>query len=301
MTQDVLDLLTTRAPSRAGLRDRVLLLRAVENLIGLDEEGLTLLAEHARSRAYEKGDVVIVEGRQPESIHIVVQGQVTVTRKRSPLVVTPGFSVGVLSVIADAPSRRVVADVATRTLEIPVLAYKVALEENFSLFRNALRMLGKTLLRHRGSLPADPKNPPKVVLGVRSDTPKTMAQRLIDYDPSFSTTMLVDVARRMVECRVPAGHVFWSVGEPASHSLHVDYGRVRCTAADGMHVDVGSDYDLGVMDFWAAQPRSYEARAATEVVGYFVTAEDFMVVMEMHLREGLALLRRVAHGVLAND
>ena len=64
---------------------------------------------------------------------------------------------------------------------------------------------------------------------------------------------------------------------------------------------MGSDYDLGVMDFWADQPRSYEARAETEVIGYVVSAEDFMIVMEMHLREGLALLRRVAHGVIAND
>jgi len=111
----------------------------------------------------------------------------------------------------------------------------------------------------------------------------------------------VDVTRRMVECRVPAGHVFWSVDDPSTHSVAIDYGRVRCTAADGRHVDVGSGFSLGVMDFWAAQPRSYEARAETEVTGYVVASEDFLVVMEMHLREGLALLRNVAHGVLAND
>jgi hypothetical protein len=64
------------------------------------------------------------------------------------------------------------------------------------------------------------------------------------------------------------------VDDPSSHSLHIDYGRVRRTAADGRHVDVGSNFDLGAMDIFAAQPRSYEARAETEVIGYVVAEED---------------------------
>jgi len=305
MTQDVLDLLVPNQPSRAGLRDRVLLLRSVENFIGLDQEALALLAEHARSRAYKKGDVIVTEGTAPESIHIVVDGQVTLTRKRSPLVMKSGGGFGLLSVISDAPSRRVVADVDTRTLEIPAKTFKVAIEENFSLLRNALRMMGTTLSRDRGSLPANPNDPPTVELGVRFDRPKTLAERLVELRVGPFATMnldaLVDLARRMVECRVPAGHLFWSVDDPSGHSLHIDYGRVRCTAADGRHVDVGSNFTLGVMDVWAAQPRSYAARAETDVIGYVVADRDFLIIMEMHVQVGLELLRSLARQMVMND
>jgi CRP-like cAMP-binding protein len=305
MTQDVLDLVARTEPSRVGLRDRVLLLRSVENFIGLDEEGLTLLAEHARSRQYRKGDVIVVEGQPPESAHIIVEGQVTLSRKTTPLVMKVGGGFGVLAIIAGAPTRRVVADVDTRTLEIPAAAFNVAMEENFSLLRNALRMMGHTLLRARGSLPADPRHPPEVNLGVHFDRTKTLAQRLVELRVGPFATMnvdaLVDLARRMVECRVPAGHVFWSVDDPSTHSLHIDYGRVRCTAADGSHMDVGSNFTLGVMDVWAAQPRSYEARAETDVIGYRVSYEDFFVILEMHVQVGLELLRGVARSMIEND
>jgi CRP-like cAMP-binding protein len=305
MSQELLDLVVRSEPSRAGLRDRVLLLRAVENFTGLDEDGLTLLAEHARSRAFRKGEVIMEAGGPARSIHIIVEGQVTLTRKRSPLVMRDGSSFGVLSVIAGAPTARVVADVDTRTLEIPAAAFNIAIEENFSMLRNALRQIGLTLLRARGRLPADPRNAPAVNIGTYFPRTKTLAQRLMELRTGPYATMnldaLVDLARRMVEWRVPAGHVFWSVDEPSNFALHVDYGRVRCTAADGSSMDVGSNFTLGVMDSWASTPRSYAARAETDLIGYRIADEDFFSIMEMHNEVGLDMLRNIARDIVDND
>lgn len=203
------------------------------------------------------------------------------------------------------PSRIGLAAVDTQTLEIPVAAFRVAMEENFSLLRNALRMIGLTLLKARGSLPADPASPPSVDPGVYFERPKTLAERLVELRQgpfeSMNLDALVDLSRRMVECRFPAGHLFWAVGDPSNYSFHVDYGRVRCTARDGSTMDVGNNFTLGVMDVWASHPRSYEARAETDVIGYRVSYEDFSIILEMHPQVGLELLRTLARVMVEND
>jgi CRP-like cAMP-binding protein len=306
MTQSALDLLGTQEPSRAGLRDRVLLLRSVQNFVGLDQEALTLLAEHGRHRAYAKGDVLTEEGTMPESIHILVDGQVTVTRKKSPLVMKGGRGgVGVLAVHAGVPTRRAVCDEATRTFEIPAAAYKIALEESFALLRNTLRMAARSLIQSRGSLPADPTNPPAIEVGPYFAEPKTFAERLLEFRRGLFATInldaVVDLTRSMIEVRVPAGHVFWSVGDPSTSLLNVDHGRLRCEAADGSHLDVGSNFTLGVMDILSLQPRSYSARAETDVIAYRMNAEDLLVVLEMHVHVALDLLREFAREMLDND
>lgn len=304
MTQGALDLLVT-APLRSSLRDRVLVLRSVENFFGLDEEALTLLAEQARARLYKAGDVLAAPGAPPESIHVIVEGQVTIARKKSPLVMRGGGGVGVLAVLAGAPTRGAVADVDTRTLEIPVAAFLIALEENFSILRNSLRMMGQTILQSRGSLPADPKHPPEIEVGIRYARPKTLAERLVELRQGFWTKLnldaVIDLARIMVEVRVPAGHVFWSVGDAATSSLHIDYGRVRCTAADGSSMIIGANFTLGVMDVLAAKPHSYGAVAETEIIGHVMNREDFLVILEMHAQVGLELVRSLARDMIDTD
>lgn len=302
MTQNALDFFVPTSPARIGLRDRVLLLRSVENFLGLDEDAITRLAEHARHRAYRKGDVITEEGAEQESIHIVVAGEVSLIRTNSVQTMSPGGGFGVLAVMASAKSRRAVAAADTRTLEIPVPAFRVAMEENFSLLRNALRMIGQTMVKMRGSLPADPAHPPSVDPGVRYERPKTLAERLVELREgpfeSMNLDALIDMARRMIERRLPAGHVFWEVGDPPSSSFHVDYGHVQCTSGDGRTMDVGSNFTLGVMDVFASQPRSYAARAVTDIIGYSIAYEDFAIILEMHPQVGLELLRSFARVLL---
>src|SRR6478609_6147080 len=91
-------------PSPIGLRDRVLLLRSLELLRGLDDDGVHLLAEHAHNRVYRKGKVLSREGEQPTSFHIVVEGGVTVTRQGRTAAVEAGHSVGMLAIAASAPT-----------------------------------------------------------------------------------------------------------------------------------------------------------------------------------------------------
>lgn len=289
---------------RASIRDHILVLRSFENFTGLDNDALTLIAEHARPRVFRQGDVICEEGEAPRSLQLVVEGQVTVTRRsNASLVVPSGHGFGLLPIVGGGRTGLAVADIDTRTLEIPAAALLAALEENFSLLRSSLLLLGRSILRSRGNLPVAPEAVPSADPGVPDERPSTPIERLLKLRTtpfgSISIDALLDLSRQIIECRVEAGHVFWSAGEPSSHALHVNYGQVRCTASDGRYVDVGSDFTLGVMDLWGAQVRSYEARALTSVSAWRVNFEDFLSMMETHVAVGLNVLQGLARMHLA--
>src|SRR5262249_25440050 len=106
------------------------------------------------------------------------------------------------------------------------------------------------------------------------------------------------LARQMVEIRYEPGHLLWSTGDLSTHSLHIDCGRVRCTAPDGRHVDVGSGFNIGVMDVWGPRRRAYEARTETAVIGYRIEFESFLTLLESHVEVGLEVLRGFARTLL---
>jgi hypothetical protein len=99
MNQDIFIL---GEPSSATIRDRVLLLRSLDLLGGLDEEGITLLAEHATNRRYRKGDVVMAGGEGV--IHIVVEGRISLARGARTVSVGRGsWGLGMLELFAGVP------------------------------------------------------------------------------------------------------------------------------------------------------------------------------------------------------
>jgi CRP-like cAMP-binding protein len=303
MTQRVLDM---AEPPLAGLRERLLVLRALDTLAGLDDAALTMLAEHARYRLFRKGEVLSVEDAPLTAIHIVIDGRITVMRGGvKAFVARNGDGLGVLPVIAGVPAGHTTADVDTRTLEIPAAAFIAALEDNFSLLRNELRLLAASTLSAQGVLPV---SPPGSVLGAGTgEYPArafTVVERVMRLRQGPFGVMSVDAlsefARRMVEVRIPADHVIWTVGESPAYTLHIHYGRVRCTAADGRHSDVGSPTMLGELDAWTGQNRTYEARTLTEVVAWRVVVEDVLMVLESHVQPAIQMLGTVARGLLSN-
>jgi CRP-like cAMP-binding protein len=290
--------------ARAGLRNRLLLLRSQPMFDGLDDEGLLLLAEHGRAATYRDGDVIVAEGEPARTVYAVVEGEIVVSRGRKVLSVRrAGEAYGGLPLLARAPSTLATARGETRTMELPAAAFENALTENYSLLRNTLRALGSAVLSARGSLPSDPRSPRVIDEGTFDPLPRTMVQRLLYLRQSpfghINLEALVDFARHMVEVRYPAGHCVWSVGEVSDHSLHVEAGRVRCSAADGASVVVGSGFTIGVLDVWDNRRRVYEARTETPVIASRIDFERFLTLLEIHPEVGLELLREFARELLA--
>ena len=289
-----------------SVRDRLLLMRSLPNFGALDEDALTLLVEHARTRFFRAGETVVAEGEPLGSVYVVVDGQITSNRKGKRLaVVTRSRGVGLLSVMARDPiGVHAVADLDTVTLEIPTDAFLDAIEQSFSVARNTLRLCAAQLVKKRGNLPAPADHPPVVELGEYRERPRTLVELMIDLRASpgiFKSANLdaiIAIVRATEEIRVEPGEVFWKLDEPSTHWLRIDHGRVRCTSADGRSMDVGHRFVLGILDAIGTAPRSYEARAETRVVAYRTQLEAFLAVLETHSDLTREFIARLAMAVL---
>lgn len=297
------ELLSHAQPARSSLRDRVLALRAHDMFEGLDDDGLLLLAEHGRAASYADGAVISVEDEPARSVYLVLEGEVVVSRHGTVITTRKaGDAYGALPLLARTPATLAVAVGETRLLEIPAPAFESALVENYSLLRNTLRVLGSAVLGTRRNLPADPDSPRVVDEGVYYPEPRSLVEILIQLRESpfghMNLDALVDFARYMIDVRYAAGELLWSSGETSTHALHIDAGRVRCTGADGRHVDIGRGFSIGVMDVWS-RVRVYEARAETPVIAFRIDFESFLALLETHPEVGLDLLRGFARELLA--
>lgn len=289
-------------PVRKGIRDRVLTLRSYAMFDGLDDDALMLLAEHGAPAKYADGEVISPEGEPTRALCLIVEGEIRVSRQGQVLTVRKaGEAYGGLPVLARVPSTLAVAVGNTRTLEIPATAFEAALTQNFSLLRTTLRQLGSSVLAMRGNLPTAPNPEKEVDEGAYYDEPRSLVERLINLRQGnfrhMNMEALIDLARSMIEQRIPAGTLLWSAGDASSHALHIDAGRVRCTERDGRSASVGHGFTIGVLDVWSGS-RVYEARAETAIIAFRIDIEGFLALLEAHPEVGLDLLRGFAQDLL---
>jgi CRP-like cAMP-binding protein len=289
-------------PPRVGIRDRVLMLRAYPMFDGVDDDALLILAEHGTSARYGDGEVITQEGELPRALCLVIEGEILVSRQGQVLSTRQaGDAYGGLPLLAHQPSTLAVAVGRTATLEVPAPAFEAALTQNFSLLRTTLRQLGSSVLGMRGNLPVDPNRQGEIAEGSYYVEPLSLVQRLIQLRQGgfrhMNMEALIDLARSMIEIRYPAGALLWSTGDPSTHALHVDVGKVRCTESDGRHATVGRGFTIGVLDAWTGF-RVYEARAETPLIAFRIDVESFLALLEANPEVGLELLRGFAQDLL---
>jgi CRP-like cAMP-binding protein len=288
-----------------GVRDRMLALRSLPNYAGLRDESVLFIAEHARERRFRAGEMLLVPDVPLERIYMLVGGSVAVTRHgKTQTIVAPG-AVGILGCLAgEIDGWSAVAAEDTLTLELPVTAFLRNLEEDFAILRNSLRILSGRAVDARGKLPVKPERAPPVELGTLPERDPTLCELVIGLRTSNSPfafanmDAIIEVARRMEMMRLPAGHVLFEVGEPSTFSIRIQYGRVRCMAPTGEHVDVGFGMVLGALDAWGQRPRSYSAICETDVVVYRTPYEEFLTVLEMHPSLALSMLKGIAASLI---
>jgi CRP-like cAMP-binding protein len=296
------EILGAGQPVRKGIRDRVLTLRSYTMFDGLDDDAYLLLAEHGSPALYSDGDIITPEGEPTRSLCLIVEGEIEVSRQGRVMTRRKaGETYGGLPLLARVPSTLAVAVGNTFALEIPATAFESALTQNFSLMRTTLRQLGTSVLAMRGNLPTLPNGQNAINEGTYYEQPRTLVERLINLRQGnfrhMNMEALIDLARSMVELRLPAGTLLWSAGDPSTHALHVDVGRVRCTERDGRSAAVGSGFTIGVLDVWSGT-RVYEARAETPLIAFRIEIEGFLALLEAHPDVGLDLLRGFAHDLL---
>lgn len=288
--------------SRQSLRDRLLVLRAIDLFDGADDAALLLLTEQARATSFRAGEVISRDGDAARALHVVTAGRATLVRNGLEVSFGPGMAFGVLSLLARQPMSLARATEDSRVLEIPAAALEGAIDESFSLLRSMLRVVGAAVLKARGNLPADPLAERTVEEGGFHEQARSFVERLIELRTGpfgyMNLEALVELARSMREVRFAKGQVLWSIGDASTHAYHLDYGRVRCTSRDGRHVDVGRGFTIGVLDVWGSEGRVYEAHAETELIGYQIDFESFLSLLETHGEVGTDILRGFARALL---
>lgn len=288
------------AASLQSLRDRELLLRSLSGFAPLPPEAISLLAEHSRVRAVREGEQLLVLGEPLHHVYVVLAGTVRWQRKdRPPQDAGSPNVVGWLTLMARDPhGMDAVATSAALVLELPAETLELALEEDFSIMRNLLRLGAGSLVAARGQLPARPDKVPPLVLGDLHAPRRTLAERMIGMRnvPIFARCnieALISLVRTNRELRAEPGELFWNVGDTAPFWMIVEYGHIRCANGVGESIDVGSGFVLGIMDAIAQVPRSYDARAESVVIGNRIDLVAWLGVLELHhqlAREFLAFL-----------
>jgi CRP-like cAMP-binding protein len=283
-----------------SVRDRILLLRSLPAFGPLEDESLTLLAEHMRLRACRDGEVLLSLGEPVHHVYVVLEGELRWHRKdRAPVLSSSQDVVGWLTLMARDPNgldARALGDALV--LELPGEVLEHALEDDFGIVRNSMRLGGSALLAARGNLPSPRDRPPALEMGVLRPQRRTLVERLIDMRkvPLFARAnaeALIALVRCTDEVRFEPGDVVWRIGDAATFWLLVEYGRLQCTNEDGEHQDIGSGFVIGIMDSIAQASRAYEVRADTLVIASRIELESFLGVLESHFelaRDYLAFL-----------
>lgn len=284
-----------RAPLRVGIRERLLAVRAIGPFRGIDDEAATLLTEHARILSFEAGSYVS-DGGDVDTVHVILDGTVRVIYEGRQIDLMPGRPLGLIGALsARGQGPRAVAVTATRTLAIPVDAFLMALEDNFSLWRSTFRLNAETLLDIRGDLPA---SEPPGVQAPDDPRPRLLVERALAIANTRIFTdanidAVFDVARIMHEVRVPAGHSFWRASDPSGLAVRIVSGSVRCTLATGESTVVSADYMLGMLSAAASRPQPFSAVAETYVRAYELQFEEWLVVLEAHPELAMRLLTMI--------
>lgn len=288
-----------------GVRERLLAVRSLGILDGLDDDGALLLAEYSKLRVFEPGDEVTRIGTETTSVHIVLEGSLRVTGPDGEVAaVGNGRGVGVIGALSrTGRGYGAVTAERTRTLEISKEAFLATLEESFSIARNVLRVLCGMLLDARGELPpATHAALPMPKLEERTE-PRTLVERVLELSrtglfANANIDSVFDLARVMRQIRVPAGHVFFRAGDSPRSSLRVLSGVIRCTTPDGVSVDITTGTMIGGLVAMAGRKHPYDAIAVQEVIAYEIQFEDFLLIIEAHPELAMSLLEEMATALM---
>lgn len=291
-----------------SVRDRVLALRSNPAFSGLDDEAFKLLGEHSRVQSWREGEVMLEEGRPVDAVHTLTAGTVQMLRHGKDFgTSTAPTGIGWLSLLANEPNGLgAVALTPVHGLTFGADVLWEVLEANFSVVRNSLRLVAGFLLQLRQDLPAPPGTRPEAPPGPRRQRRLTLTERvLLQLDNPIYAGANADAAVAMAagleEIFYEPGERLWSIGDPASMSVMLDHGHVRCTSPSGESAIIEAPFVLGAFDQYAVRERSYEAVVETEAIAFVMEGDRFLQVLEEHFKVARRLVELLANAALVEQ
>lgn len=285
--------------------ERVLALRAFPGLAEVEAKHLALVADLIEERTFAKGETLLTPGEPVRAMHFIREGSVAVMRNAVPARhYGAGDVVGGLAALSGLErGQHVVATSNVRTLEIARDAYADVLEESFPILLSTLRGIMRSVLTARRNLPVDAGFTAPIPEAVRPAPAFSLVERVLFIRKLLAygrarVEALAELAREMAVVQAEAGVEFFKSGDPATYTLLVWSGIVRCETDRGQVFRLGPDSAVGGIDSIAGQPRWYRAVAETDVVALSGSTEVLMDVLEDHPDMGLDMIQSAARVLL---
>jgi CRP-like cAMP-binding protein len=288
--------------------DRVLYLRGLPTLMGLETDELQFIAEHLRGQRFKAGEPLLSEGQLAGATHIIVEGRVQVQRDGVILrEFGPGEGVGAYGMLSREPEGVLaVALEDTQTLELRADAMRELFEERFSIFAKTLGQMGSALMGERKQIRGNAGfrshiNPGPVV----PEAALNLVQRMFCLRQSTALEEaevlgIAALAKAAEERRYAAGELLWKEDDPSGDLLFLLHGRIGGNVVNpSQEFMFGSGDVVGASSALAGQPRWFTARALDEVVGLSLSTSALIDIFEDHLNLGMVVMSFFARRVLA--
>lgn len=288
--------------------ERLVYLRTVPLFARLNAGQLAALAEHAHEYHFSAGTRLVRRGEPVDEVHIVVQGQVRVSRGRESIrILSSRDSIGLLSLLATRrmhTSQQVEAIAMTRgmSLALPADALFDLFEDRFSIYQHVLIALCRLMRSERAKLrellerdggglaPPLPRQPDLVdrmiILG-----------GVLDFADA-SSVALSQLARRAQRVSFASGEPLWRRGDTAAELVVPLSGSLKCVALRASHFVIPAGVLCGFIDSMSASTRSYSAAAAESVEALRIDRDIVLDALEDHPDAAFGCLASLARDLL---
>ncbi len=276
--------------------DRLIHLRTLPNLGGLEGSALTYIATHAEERHFEVGDHVYLPEERVTAVHFIVEGKVRVEQEGVHILDgEPPYAIGFMPVLASSEvGQKALVVEPTVTLEVSAADLFEIFEDDFAFLENGIRRISAQFtkaqeeLECRGLLErSEPEETPYPT------KPLDLVERLeLFLSGPFALSNLeplVQMVRLAEEVRYEPGDVLWEQGDVATWGLTVAHGVVSCESND-RSFRMGPGSTVGIGEANGQLPRSYRAVAETRVVGLKQTTEVLLDVLEDNPEMAMGML-----------
>jgi CRP-like cAMP-binding protein len=289
-------------------RDRLLTLRTLAGFRNLSLSELVPFSQLMNEAEFREGDLLLKAGEPIERGQIILSGRVALVRDGEQLdVLEPPAGVGLLGILTNqnGPRGDVVALEPTTGFSVDASSMLRLYESDFRYIRNSIWIAAQIVLEARRGLPYDPVNPPVAEMGPEVDGEMDLVDQLIWMaDGIWETANLEAIAeltRAQKQIFYPAGELLWEQGDASRFMVQIRHGlmSVKRTSEDScFNGVVGYKYTAGLFEGLAREPRTYTARAQTDLWVVQSEVDDFLTVLEDHFDMAMTALSTLATNAL---
>lgn len=289
------------------LTERILVVRQAPSLRALAPAARAAVASMLRERQFRAGEVIANDGDPSDSLLIVVEGRVRLSRKGKfwRMLEAPG-AIGFIAMLARAGASGAVAETDVRGFELSREAMEEVFEDHGAVLLDTIRVVAASLLHEMKTRP-----PPGTPLAISSHDPafrdpgraldlvdRIFFLRKMRAFASSNVNALAELSQRVVEKRFAAGDVVWRPGQDADHVLMLVSGKIELHHPSGVVQPFSAGSPIGGVESLAGDKRWNTLRIVEPVLALAGYREVMLDIFEDNHDVGLDFLATIATALL---